>query len=192
MSSPRTHDWHGFLAAQIWNQIMSKEQYFNVDWCRWQGGDVSDSPAAAASQRGEVSVLTIISLPCTPSPVLPTSAQFCLHQCQWLRALQTPIKRRHKNLLPPSVCLSPCHVLLSWTFFSVYTCLVRLSWLYLSVCRGVTRSVVQLSGLAPIFPIWGPADIYFDPSPILACLFSSFTLSHLFTPILLRIFSQDF
>ena len=116
---------------------MSKEQYFNVDWCRWQGGDVSDSPAAAASQRGEVSVLTIISLPCTPSPVLPTSAHFCLHQCQWLRALQTPIKRRHKNLLPLSVCLfvsMPCPPVLN-----LFLCLYMSCPSVLTLSLGLSR-----------------------------------------------------
>ena len=119
---------------------MSKEQYFNVDWCRWQGGDVSDSPAAAAtSQRGEVSVLTIISLPCTPSPVccpLPHSSA-CTNASGFVRyRLPLNVATRIFSLCL-SVCLSvsmPCPPVLN-----LFLCLYMSCPSVLTLSLGLSR-----------------------------------------------------
>ena len=156
---------------------MSKEQYFNVDWCRWQG-DVSDFPA---SQRGEVSVLTITTLS-TPSLTHCPLPHLWLHQRQWLRALQTPIKR----LLPVSASM-PCPAVLNlflclfMSCQSVLTLSLCLSWCDTKPCPTVRPcSHLERSRCRPIF-----ISTHFGR------LLSSFTLSHLFfTPIFFCTFAQ--
>ena len=180
MLSTRTCDWHGFLGAQIWNQIMSKEQYFNVDWCCWQG-DMSDFPASEILRFWEGWSQRVSHHPAITCACLLLDHQPFDH----LRLQYQPAHVVHWNL--PSTSLSmlvfnPCPAVLH-LFLCLSVCLVRLSWLYLPGCLPVTPGVVQLSTGAPIFPIWGWPDIYFTSSPISLLVCQTFGLFSILPPL---------